>query len=188
MGGASIAAVIRARLHGGYATAVSGVFATTGSSGDQYAGGFAGGRRTLNLAAGSRFSTENGGAARGTTTDPQGRTSDFILYAGDIDATATAANNNNTPFINALVGLEDGDHTGALTQTLAGIGYRTASLQDRDRARTVVTWFGPGDLRLTSGTSYSQSRGTPVLKGTQTHTTYGQLHLYGRDCAVFQHL
>ena len=43
VGGASIPAVIRARLHGDYATAVSGVFATTGSSGDQYAGGFVGG-------------------------------------------------------------------------------------------------------------------------------------------------
>ena len=48
-------AVIRARIHGEYATAVSGVFATTGGSGDQYAGGFAGGRRTLTLTGETAF-------------------------------------------------------------------------------------------------------------------------------------
>ena len=169
-GATAIPAVIRARVHGEYATAVSGVFATTGSTGDQYAGGFAGGRRTLTLNDGTEFAGGGNtrGVAWGTATDPRGGTSEFGVYANNIDALVTLVNRGDSPQFTFIVGLEDSDYTGDGTSN--GVTYLTGTAaDDRGASRPITTWSGPGDVRVAD--FLGTAEGLPILiTGTQTDT------------------
>ena len=184
-GGTAIPAVIRARLHGNYATAVSGVFATTGTSDTQYAGGFAGGRRTIALDPPTLFPENpaspgnNRGFAWGTATDAQGRSSGFGLFEGNIAQSVTAANNDNLPEITQVLGLNDSDHGAPITDAVSGFVYHSVDISSGARsALTIYRWSGPDDLRVAAYNSTIHPGGAVVVSGTQTSTQLAGRYSY----------
>ena len=124
--------LLRGRLFGAGAQAVSGLFLTTNTSGTRYTGGFVGGGPQVARAV-SRFAgaSDDGGVGTASVTiDAQSATTRLVFLANDLDAILDEANSASD--VARAAGILDSiDTTGSFTaSTIGSVAARTAGTFD----------------------------------------------------------